>query len=132
MRALIPYVVVVALMAGGCSREAPRRSAPASSAPIAADPSATEDVPGKTACVALVTAVRDATLMAPGVVNGVASASTNADAPIADAGQRLGAAYEAAVSAFGTDGEPDAVAAVSAVAVEMSRVCEESGLGTVG
>ncbi len=59
-------------------------------------------------------------------------ASTTADAPIADSAQRLAAAYAGAVSARGTESEPDAVAAVSAAGVEMSTVCEQSGLEPVG
>jgi hypothetical protein len=108
-------------------------AAPASSpAPVPADPSATDDVPGTLACRALIDAVRDGTLMTPGVVDGIAQASSTADAPIANSAERLAAAYGKAVSAQGTDGEPDAVAAVSAAGAEMSTVCNESGLETVG
>jgi hypothetical protein len=102
------------------------------SAPIPADPSATEDVPGEVACRALAAAVRDATLMNPGVVDAIAAASVTADAPIADAGRRLADAFRAATAARGTDSEPDAVAAVSAAGADMGRVCQESGLDAVG
>ena len=102
------------------------------SAPIPADLSATEDVPGEVACRALVAAVRDATLMNPGVVDAIAAAASTADAPIADSGRRLAEAHLAATAARGTDGEPDAVAAVSAAGADMTRVCQESGLDTVG
>jgi hypothetical protein len=130
-RALGPVLALV-LLAAGCSREAPRTPGVTASAPIPADPSATADVPGEVACRALVAAVRDATLMYPGVVDAVAAASTTADAPIADAGRRLADAYRAAAGARGTDTEPDAVAAVSAAGADMTRVCQESGLDAVG
>jgi hypothetical protein len=102
------------------------------SAPIPADPSATEDVPGAVACRALTAAVRAATLMNAGVVDGIATTASTADAPIADSAQRLAQAYRAAAAARGTDGEPDLVAAVSVAGADMTRVCEESGLDTVG
>ena len=70
--------------------------------------------------------------MTPAVVDGIARAASTADAPIADAAQRLAAAYAGAVAARGTENEPDAVAAVSAAGGEMSTVCKESGLETVG
>ncbi len=123
----------VALLSG-CSGDAEPAAAPsvASSAVVPDDPAATEDVPGALACRTLIVAVRDGTLMTPGVVDGIVQASTAADAPIAEAAQRLAAAYAGAVSAAGTESEPDAVAAVSAAGVEMSTVCDESGLETVG
>jgi hypothetical protein len=130
-RVLSP-VLALMMLAGGCSREAPRTPGATASAPIPADPSATEDVPGEVACGALVAAVRDATLMNPGIVDAIAAASVTADAPIADAGRRLADAYRTATAARGTGTEPDAVAAVSAAGAEMSRVCQESGLDTVG
>jgi len=83
-------------------------------------------------CKALTIAMRDATLMNPGVVESLVAASSSADAPIADSARRLAAAYSAAIAAKGTDKEPDAVAAVSVAGAEMSRVCDESGLETVG
>jgi hypothetical protein len=130
-RVLLPVLVLV-MLTGGCSREAPGTPDATVSAPIPADPSATEDVPGEVACRALAAAVRDATLMNPGVVDAIAAASVTADAPIADAGRRLADAFRAATAARGTDSEPDAVAAVSAAGADMSRVCQESGLDAVG
>lgn len=132
MHRLLSPVLALVMLAGGCSREAPRTPEATASAPIPADPSATEDVPGEVACRALVAAVRDATLMNPGIVDAIAAAAVTADAPIADAGRRLADAYRTATAARGTDTEPDAVAAVSATGAEMSRVCQESGLDTVG
>ena len=121
-------------MLSGCSGDAgPADSAaPTAAAPAPADPSATEDVPGTVACRDLITAVREGTLMSPGVVDRVVRASTTADAPIADAAQRLAAAYAGATSAQGTESEPDAVAAVSAAGADLTEVCDESGLDTVG
>ncbi len=107
-------------------------SSPSPAAPVPADPSATEDVPGTLACRSLIAAVREGTLMSPGVVEEITRAGSTADAPIADSAQRLAAAYTTAVSARGTENEPDAVAAVSAAGAEMSTVCGESGLETVG
>jgi hypothetical protein len=124
--------LVLLLLAGGCSDDGPERPQPTASVLIPADPLATDDVPGTVACQALAAAVRDATLMEPGVVDAVAAAAVTADAPIADAGERLATAYAAAAAAQGTDREPDAVAAVSAVGAEMEEVCQESGLETVG
>jgi hypothetical protein len=122
------------VLVSGCSSDTEPGTTPASSAaaPVPADPSATEDVPGTLACRALAAAVRDGTLMAPGVVDGIARAASTADAPITDAAQRLSAAYASAMSSRGTDDEPDAVAAVSAAGVEMQTVCDDSGLETVG
>ncbi|MEV6487571.1 hypothetical protein AB0M20_02870 [Actinoplanes sp. NPDC051633] len=128
--------VVIACAAGlaGCSADEPAAPPPASarSAPVPADPPATEDVPGTLTCGALASAINDATLMNPGVVDAIVAASASADAPIADAARRLSDAYKSAVSSAGTDDEPDAVAAVSAAGAEMSTVCGESGLDTVG
>jgi hypothetical protein len=70
--------------------------------------------------------------MNPSVVDAIVAASASADAPIADAARRLGDAYRKALSSSGTADEPDAVAAVSAAGAEMSTVCGESGLDTVG
>jgi hypothetical protein len=121
-------------MLSGCSGDAEPAAGPSTvpSAIVPDDPSATEDVPGTLACRTLIVAVREGTLMAPGVVDGIVQASSTADAPIAESAQRLAAAYAGAVSAAGTESEPDAVAAVSAAGVEMSTVCDESGLETVG
>jgi hypothetical protein len=136
------------LLLSGCSRDADPLASPTPSAQappnpaeqvpadppeqVPADPSATEDIPGTVACGALTAAVRDATLMTPGVVDAIVSASGTADAPIAESAQRMATAYASAVAERGTDSEPDAVAAVSAAAAEMSTVCSESGLEAVG
>jgi hypothetical protein len=128
--------IVIACAAGlaGCSAGEPGAAPPASgvSTAVSADPSATEDVPGALACGALASAIDDATLMNPGVVDAIVAASASADAPIGDAARRLADAYKSALSSAGTEDEPDAVAAVSAAGAEMSTVCGESGLDTVG
>ncbi|HET6530394.1 MAG TPA: hypothetical protein VFH03_07215 [Actinoplanes sp.] len=131
LRVATPCLILV-LLAGGCSRDAPQTPAATASRPIPADPSATEDVPGAAACHALVAAVRDATLMNPGVVDGIATTAGAADAPLADAAERLAEAYRAAMAARGTDQEPDLVAAVSVAGADMTQVCTDSGLETVG
>ncbi|GLY97439.1 hypothetical protein Acsp02_46930 [Actinoplanes sp. NBRC 103695] len=141
---MLPLVTVLVLLAGCSSGDSttgtggtPLSPAPggAPSVPLAgpsADPSATEDEPGTVACGELAAAINDGTLMNPGVVDAIVAASGTADAPIADASARLAAAYVTAKASAGSEGEPDAVAAVSAVAAEMSEVCGESGLDTVG
>jgi hypothetical protein len=96
------------------------------------DSAAPEDTPGLNACAALKAAVADATLMIPGVVDAIVQASATADAPVTDAARRLAVAYAAATAATGTDDEPDTVAAVSAAGADMTGVCNDSGLDTVG
>jgi hypothetical protein len=91
-----------------------------------------DDPPGSIACARLADAIADASLMDDGVVAGVAAVSATADAPIADAAERLATAYAEAVAARSTDAEPDAVAAVSAAAADMAGVCSDSGLSTTG
>jgi hypothetical protein len=93
---------------------------------------AVDEPPGTNTCHRLRVAIADATLMVPGVVDAIVKASRTADAPVADAAQRMAAAYAAAVTAKGSDSEPDAVAAVSAAGAAMSGVCDDSGLDTVG
>jgi hypothetical protein len=131
----VASVCAVALLSG-CAKDADPVAGPSPSpsgpAPVPDDPSASVDLPGTLACQALAAAVRDGTLMTPAVVDGIARAASTADAPITDAAQRLAAAYAGAMAARGTENEPDAVAAVSAAGVEMSTVCQESGLETVG
>jgi hypothetical protein len=135
---VVPTLVVPLLVlatAGGCAGSArptgsPSAAVPATSTGDAA--SALDDPPGTNTCHLLVDAVDGATLMNPGVVDAIAQASSTADAPVEDAAHRLAAAYAAAVTAKGSDGEPDAIAAVSATASDMSRVCDDSGLETVG
>jgi hypothetical protein len=120
----------------GCSGDEP--AAPTVATPAAAasaTPSASteiDDPPGTITCHRLVAAITDATLMDPGVVAAIAAAGATADAPVADAANRLAAAYAKAVAAKGSDDEPDAIAAVSAAGADMSGVCADSDLETVG
>lgn len=124
--------MLTVVLVAGCSGGSPA-PAPAPAVPSAAgSPSAVDDPPGTVACGLLGVAVRDATLMRPGVVDAVGAAGATADAPVLEAADRLAAAYRAAVASRGTDREPDAVAAVSAAAAEMSGVCADSGLETAG
>jgi hypothetical protein len=134
--------LVLALLAGGsavlagCSRS-PQPTVSPSTRPAPAptgsdDLAAADDPPGTNTCHQLRAAVTGATLMQPGVVDSIATASGTADAPVADAAQRMAAAYASAVTAKGSDSEPDAVAAVSAAGAAMSGVCDDSGLDTVG
>jgi hypothetical protein len=94
--------------------------------------SAIGELPGSLTCGELETAVNAATLMDPGVVDAIVRISSSADAPLADSARRLAAAYAAAVTAHGSGSEPDAIAAVSAAGADLTRVCTESGLDTVG
>lgn len=105
---------------------------PSATGPSTTDPSATDDEPGTVVCGALASAINDGTLMNPGIVDAIVAASGTADAPIADAAKRLAASYATATAAVGTEDEPDAVAEVSASAADMSDICGESGLDTVG
>lgn len=121
--------VAIAVCAGvtACGDEkTPEAPAPAPS--VSAAPS--DDPPGLLTCRELAVAVRDASLMEPGVVQSVVAASGTADAPVADAAAALGQAYAQALSSHGTQSEPDAIAAVSAAAADMSQVCADSGLDT--
>lgn len=130
------------LLVAGCGHDKsspPAKQSPATSAPTQppAPPSVpTAEVsgalPGTRTCAELSTAIAQATLMDPGVVGGIVAAASTADAPVADAAQRLAAAYAKAVASKGTPQEPDTVAAVSAAAADMSGVCEESGLESAG
>ena len=125
------------VLLGGCSASPPPPgstavSAPVTSAPAPSPSSSLEDEPGTIACGLLASAINDATVMNPGVVDAIVAASGTADAPIADAAERLATAYATAATSVGTDDEPDAVAAVSAAAADMSSICGESGLDTVG
>jgi hypothetical protein len=127
-------VLLCLLLAGGCSSSGTPQSTPSSPgvAVVPADPSATEDVPGALACGTLVAAIKDGTLMEPGIVETIVTSASTADAPIADAAQRLRDAFAAAAGSIGTDNEADAVAAVSAAGADMLQICDESGLQTVG
>jgi hypothetical protein len=117
-----------------CGRSASPAASPgpAPSASSAASPAVVDDPPGSVACVALQRAVTRATLMDPGVVDTIVRASRTADAPVADAAERLAAAYASAVAAHGLETEPDAIAAVSVAGADMTGVCADSGLDTVG
>jgi enoyl-CoA hydratase/carnithine racemase len=88
--------------------------------------------PGTLTCAELGKAIKQASVMQPGVVDRIVAASASADAPVADAAQRLATAYAKAVASKNTADEPDAVAAVSAAAADMDGVCGESGLESVG
>jgi hypothetical protein len=137
--------LVVVLLAAGCGgkdHDVPAVSAApsASASPVASpvdDPpgsvaSAVDDPPGSVACTRLAAAVAAGSLMEPHVVDDIAAASRTADAPLADAAERLATAYGSAVAAAGKADEPDKIAAVAAAASDMSGVCGESGLRTAG
>jgi vacuolar-type H+-ATPase subunit H len=70
--------------------------------------------------------------MNPGVITDITDATRTADAPVADAAQDLSTAYRKAIAAHDTEAEPDAVAAVSAAAAELVKICGDSGLETAG
>lgn len=137
LRSLPVTALAVVLTLGGCSSgspsPAPAGSAAGDHAPFPSPSMAPiDDPPGVNTCKLLVAAVNGATLMEPGVVDAIVDASGTADAPVADAAQRLGTAHTAAVRASAGPDAPDAIAAVSAAASEMATVCDESGLTTVG
>jgi acetyl-CoA carboxylase alpha subunit len=83
-------------------------------------------------CARLAVAISAGSLMDPGVVDGIVNAAGTADAPVSDAADRLKNAYTQAVAAKNKANEPDAIAAVSAAASDMSGVCADSGLRTTG
>jgi hypothetical protein len=91
-----------------------------------------DEPPGTIACGKAIRAVRDATLMNPGVIADITNAAATADAPVTDAAQRLSEAYDKAVAAHNKDTEPDAIAAVSGAGAELIQICTDSGLETVG
>jgi hypothetical protein len=132
----VPLLLFLLAGATGCTRSPqPIVSPSAGTAPAPTgsdDPAAVDDPPGTNACHQLRAAITGATLMQPGVVDSIATASSTADAPVADAAHRMAAAYAAAVTAKGSASEPDAVAAVSATGAAMAGVCDDSGLDTVG
>jgi hypothetical protein len=113
---------------GGTDPSPPAETATAPSAGVAT----VGQPPGVAACALLKTAIDEGTLMQPGVADAVVAASVTTNQPVAAAGQRLGAAYAAAVASHDTDGEPDAVAAVSAAGADMKSVCVDEGLETAG
>ncbi|GIM94578.1 hypothetical protein [Paractinoplanes toevensis] len=124
------FVVGVLLLAAtttGCGHDDdPVVTASASAGSASADP------PGSVSCAQLAVAIDAGGLMNAGVVDGIVNASRTADTPLADAAERLDTAYRAAVAATGKTDEPDKIAAVSAAASDMSGVCADSGLQTVG
>ena len=130
MRRFVPYVVLsLAVGLGGCSRSDSK--VPESPAPAPSDSAAlADDPPGRFTCRNLAAAVRNGSLMEPGVVEAIVGASGTADAPVADAAAALGQAYGKALTSHDTVAEPDAIAAVSAAAADMSQVCADSGLDT--
>jgi hypothetical protein len=127
-------LLAFALAMGACSRSvnSAAQPSPGPDIPSASSPAAVDDPPGSLACAALQRAVTMATLMEPGVVDAIVRASRTADAPVADAAERLAAAYASAVAAHGQESEPDAIAAVSVAGADMTSVCTDSGLDTVG
>ena len=146
-KAVLPAVIAAFVLAGCSADDEPATPVPApvspsgasaasassaASANAAGEPAQADEPPGTITCARLAVAVTGATLMNPGVVEEIARTSATADAPVADAAQRLATAYADAVAATGTSMEPDAVAAVSAAAADMSGVCADSGLQTVG
>ena len=114
-----------------CADDTPAAT-PAPVITISPTPSLADDPPGTATCTLLSAAIKDGTLMEPGVTETVVAAAGTADAPLADAAQRLSAAHTAAVAATGKANEPDAVAAVSESGTEMFKVCDDYGLETVG
>ena len=143
---VLPYVTLaVVVLLAGCGKAATPPGVPGSASPtwsVSGEPSGVGAAPpgaepsgappGTLTCAELGDAIQRASLMQPGVVDGIVRASGTGDAPIADAAQRLASAYAAAVAAGRSAGEPDAVAAVSAAAADMQGVCDESGLDTTG
>jgi len=142
-RRWLPFAATL-LTLTGCAHSTPAPQPPPAASPVATSPAAppsppgvpTAEVsgalPGTRTCADLNTAIGRATLMEPGVVDRIVAASSTADAPVADAAQRLAAAYARASTSRGTSQEPDAVAAVSAAAADMAGVCAESGLESAG
>ena len=90
------------------------------------------DPSGTKTCHLLAQAVLNATLMDPGTVDVIVATGSTADAPLAEAAHRLASTYATALAAKGRDDEPDMIAAVSAAGAEMTTICQDSGLDTVG
>jgi hypothetical protein len=136
----ITLICTLGFVLSGCSNaDTPAATTPVVPSPAAVSPSVAlsaggvvDDPPGSLACALLADAVADASLMDDGVAAGIVRASATADAPVADAAERLAEAYTEAVAAHSTEAEPDAVAAVSAAAADMSGVCSDSGLSATG
>jgi hypothetical protein len=126
-------LVLTVGMVAGCGRDSGPAGVATSAAIVVASPSAAlDDPPGANTCHLLVGAITNATLMEPGVVDAIVAAGATADAPVADSAQRLLTAYTAAVASNGTPDEPDKIAAVSKAGADMSGVCDDSGLESVG
>ena len=125
-------VVIAGSLLTGCTDPADVATPPPQTAASSATSAQVDEPPGSIACARAVRAVREATLMNPDVITDITAAAGTADAPVADAAQRLSAAYDAAVTAHDTDTEPDAVAAVSGAAAELVAICGDSGLGPAG
>ena len=124
-------LLAVLFAVAACSDE-PGTEAVAPAGSPSVSTTAVDDPPGSLACGKAVTALRDGTLMNPGVVEDIAGTAGTADAPVADAAQRLTTAFAAALQAEGDEEEPDAIAAVSAAGAEMARICSDAGLETTG
>lgn len=128
-------IIAVALLAGCGDDAAPGPAAPIGSVPGSAAPdvsASADDPPGAITCARLAAAIERSALMEPGVIDEINRAAATADAPVADAAGRLATAFAAAGNASGAPDEPDRIAAVSAAASDMSGVCRDSGLETVG
>jgi len=108
-----------------------RSAAPGEPLPSVIDSSA-DNPPGSIACARLAAAAAAGSFMTPGVIDEIVAATATADAPLADAAHRLGEAYRAAVASKNKADEPDKIAAIGEVASDMSAVCAEGGLQTVG
>ncbi|OJF10388.1 hypothetical protein EDD30_2587 [Couchioplanes caeruleus] len=124
-------LLLLAVIAGCTEPAGAPAPAPATAAPPST-PAVADEPPGALACGKIGEAVREGSLMQPGVITGVSASTATADAPVADAAARLQQAYEQAVKAQGAEEEPDLVAAVSGAAAEMVAVCSDSGLSSGG
>ena len=128
-------VIAAVVLLTGCAGEAGPESVGTPAPPGVALPSTpvpADTPPGTVSCARLAAAIQRSSLMEPGVIDDIDRMSRTADAPVADAAGRLSTAYADAVAATGTADEPDRIAAVSAAAADMSGVCDDSGLETVG
>jgi hypothetical protein len=132
--ALSSLILIVTAATTACSGPANTPTiTPASTsraATVTASPA--DDPPGTLACARAARTLREGTVMDPGVVTDITTAAATADAPILEAAQALATSYTDAVAAQGTAAEPDAIAAVSAAAAELTRICAAAGLEVVG
>jgi hypothetical protein len=131
-KTLIVQLVAVIALAGCSGDDEPAQPRAAAEPSAGTSAGLVDEPPGSIACAGLAAAIKGGTLTTAGVVDEILGASKSADAPIADAADRLKRAYDAAQAAVGNADEPDAVAAVGASASEMSDICADSGLQTVG